>query len=856
MPEPTGLSWSVISSMEIMADGQNITTHCDIKRSVFEMHAGPLAGTAKVYVRDLGHDLTIATGSEITLDIENLRVWGGYVMSITREYAFPVDDTSDPAETPRYFVLDCSDYNILFSKRFIRNKANPTKRVPKYAAGRHDDEIVLDLFHNYLDLEGDGLTHTKVTYVGTPQEDNPGSPAVPAMSWAKAMTNTALLPGAIYYIDADKDLAYADVDVADAPFVLSDEPNLTTSFGYRDMAIIEDGTMLANDAFVWGTGLGQDKMTFKRYQVAGSQTDHGLWQWSDYRQDLYKPQSVLKRATTYVDGSTQNNRGHKDPAITIRCTTIKPGLRAGMKVHFVCGIHGYDDIIPIRSMHISFVNNTEAVYQLVLAHYLDEAWNTAEFPPLMDDPKIDTRHCEEPVCGPGGITDTFTRTYGSPTTYPTSPWSPQDIGWDTTEVDGVTWGYYRQGTSWVDGSRGGLGYVPNGYPTQGQGGNVFLSDTGLFGDFNALFSVQWERSQGTKLNQVITTFSGGWVKFNQGTVNSVELKRFGKRTDAYDWINRNWGTSKHWVRIHVDDSGALLKIWVDGNEEPEFWTLAVVLSGLPYGGNAIHIGFELVPTNPANLPEGDNKFYVDDLDIEGLNSAVCVVTHPYAPGSLTATTVDGGSVAITEVDPAAGTFTYVTDPPGADIIVCYLEYGTDTPPGGYGGGPVYRPRHVRQLGWGTPLDGSNCTMASACIALDRHTMGVETSTPPHMRSLQDDQTGGTDLNDAAVAWVRGWGEYLDVHYGDSWSSFVSMVNSGRGAILQGKYSRITNQYSAQPSFDGSHAMYVNEFRANGYALVYDPLATAPKWIPADMLQDYAETFTGGSCSAAYTQVTS
>jgi len=124
-----------------------------------------------------------------------------------------------------------------------------------------------------------------------------------------------------------------------------------------------------------------------------------------------------------------------------------------------------------------------------------------------------------------------------------------------------------------------------------------------------------------------------------------------------------------------------------------------------------------------------------------------------------------------------------------------------------------------------------------------------------MRSHQDDQTGGTDLNDAAVAFMRGWSEYLDVHYGDSWSTFVSSVNGGRGAILQGTYSRITAEYSSQPSFDGSHAMYVNEFNSSGYALVYDPLATGPRWMPAEMLRDYAETFTGGSCSAAYTQVT-
>jgi len=841
--------------MEIVVDGLDITTHCDIKRSVFEMHAGPLPGTAKVYVRDLDHSLSIATGSEITLDIESLRVWGGYVMSITREYAFPVDDTSVPSSTPRYFVLDCSDYNILFSKRFIRNKAHETERVPKYPAGKHDDEIVLDLFHNYLDLEGDGLTHTKVRYVGTPQEDNPGSPAVPAMSWATAMRNTALMPGAIYYIDADKDLAYADVDVTDAPFALSDTPNGTTTFGYRDMAIVEDGTMLANDAFVWGTGLGQNSMTFKRYQEETSKAEHGLWQWSDYRQDLYKPQSVLKRATTYIDGSTQNNRGHKDPAITIRCTMAKPGLRAGMKVRFICGVHGFDDVIPVRSMRVRFVNNDEAMYDLVLAHYLDEAWNTAEFPPLKDDPETkDDRHCEQPVCGTGGPTDSFNRGMTG--------------GWGSGEA-GLAW-YVNNVNLGVGGIQPDLrAYMYAPYQSQlVYTYQYFYDQAGAFdgvttGTFDTVVTMQLEKTganPATPIRFDFTAFENGCQVMlglnGSGTLGpgDVRINLWGSTDpptvhDVFD------PTQLFRVRIAADSSGPTLsvKVWT-GDPEPDDWTITAtdthpssprVLDYRLYLRQFVG-GTNLYP----KLWFNDMYLTVNGTDF--FSSSVCQISHSYSPGSLTATAISGDQVVITEVDPEAGTFTY--EPPG-DIIVCYSENGTDTPPGGYGGGPVYRPRHVRQLGWGSSLDGENCTMASACIALDRHTEGAKTCTPPRMRSLQDDQTGGTDLNDAAVAWSRGFSETLDVHWGTSWSAFVSMINGGRGGILQGTYSRITAQYSSQTSFDGGHAMYINEFRADGYALVYDPLASAPKWMPASMLQSYAEAFGGGGCNVAYTRVT-
>jgi hypothetical protein len=146
-------------------------------------------------------------------------------------------------------------------------------------------------------------------------------------------------------------------------------------------------------------------------------------------------------------------------------------------------------------------------------------------------------------------------------------------------------------------------------------------------------------------------------------------------------------------------------------------------------------------------------------------------------------------------------------------------------------------------------------MASSAIALDRHTEGAKTATPPQMRAAQLDQSGGTDLADAAYAWSHGWSETLSVRYGLSWASFAAKINEGRGAIVQGMYSEVPHPYTAQPSFDGPHAVYVNEFNADGYALVYDPLATGPKWWPSAVLSDYALTFGGGTVNAGFTQDT-
>ena len=1111
MAEPTGLSWSVISSMEIVVDGLNITTHCDIKRSVFEMHAGPIPGTAKVYVRDLrdpDDELPpIVTGSEITLDIEGLRVWGGYVVSITSEYAFPVDDTSDPVKTPRYLVLGCSDYNILFSKRFIRNKLNPTKRVPKYPAGKHDDIIIRDLVSNYLDLNDDGLDYSDVTYVGTPQEDNPGSPAVPGMSWGTAMRNTALMPGAIYYIDASKSLVYADVDIENAPFELSDDPNDQSSFGYRDMSIIEDGTMLCNDAFVWGTGLGQDKMTFKRHKDEGSIGEHGLWQWSDYRQDLYRPKSVLKRATSYVDGSTQNNRGHKDPAITIRCKTRKPGLKAGMKVRFVCNLHGYDDIIPIRSMHITFVNNTEALYELVLAHYLDEAWNTAEFPPLGPGPippPLRVRLCQNvssplgscglvddfdrtetegwtwgnasfvyPVSGQPmywyvgyGVTATVANGYGSLTlstssyntagaalkspygysgplvtitgyghsfktsfvaaTIKTSSRFHLDLGNGRVLVnvssgqvtitrfgtsDGVSSPTYTPGftagveygieleinqststariwnfatetkeTGWIYNSSAAsspYNHAKNPIPMVqlvGTGGPSFTIKFGpMFAqpcdrplsNLTLLRSASWaldrhavSTTTGTIdsvqydpifdnnsfLSAAADCFSGqgnleqagrtwitcvappetGWVR-SIGSLQGLAGAYFGVEGDigisgevscmigmvdigitAPGWgdVGTGWSGS---TGVNMNDYPAVatptdvdftlaMISWSDYNAGYGYTSKLAQMSMVytspsapgyhvygPFATSTFEPGiYQSFPYNPDHIIVGD----APEIDFSCVGSSIRLLTtgsgkgvfalgsgvfsgglpgehctiqlaHSYIAGTVVAYDLNGNEIekTILETSPGLGTIEVCL---GVPARICYETYQANS--GGViispGDSPIYRPAHVRQLGWGTELDGENCTMASACIALDRQTLGAKTSNPPEMRSYQNDQVGGTDLNDAKFAWSNGFNETLSVHWGTSWASFVSMIQGGRGGLLQGKYSQIHDEYSSQRSFDGGHAMYINEFSPDGYALVYDPLAGGPRWMPGDMLRDYAEAFGGGACNVAYTRVTS
>lgn len=232
--------------------------------------------------------------------------------------------------------------------------------------------------------------------------------------------------------------------------------------------------------------------------------------------------------------------------------------------------------------------------------------------------------------------------------------------------------------------------------------------------------------------------------------------------------------------------------------------------------------------------------------------------YPYEPGSLlvviSGTTQGPGQ--FVETDPASGLFTILDfRDMSSDMYVTYTRSSTvanwtsETP---------YRPAGVLQYGWGTALDGYNCLMAAGCMGLDRHTLGVKTSTPPTMRSYQYDQSEGTDLADLATAWSNGYGETLEwgTH---SWATFLANVRGGRGAMLTGLYANMPANKRFSDTFTGAHAIYINEELSDGYFWGRDPLTSGAVIYSAAELQSYAEGLSwvsAGQVHAGYTQVTS
>ncbi len=324
------------------------------------------------------------TGQEIVLTVDGQRVWGGFVMSVTPSYFFPVQDTTgfNPGTIERQWLIQGADYNILFVKRFVYDQDDPVKEIPNYPKGTHDDVVIADIIENFLDLSGDGIdTSSGVVHVGTPGQLEDFRMAAIGEPWGTIMTRCALNVGAVFYIDPDKVLRYNDDETVNAPHPISDRPASTPgAIGYRDMGIKSDAMELANDAMIWGAGLGSPKMVQSRNEDAASIALHGRFQYAELRTDQFLQDSVDLRSDTYINGSPQHHRGHKDPRQEINVTLFEPGYRCAQVVEFHSEIFGFQDDVPVREVRITFPTQTSARFELRLSHDIDPGLAVADYP--------------------------------------------------------------------------------------------------------------------------------------------------------------------------------------------------------------------------------------------------------------------------------------------------------------------------------------------------------------------------------------------------------------------------------------------------------------------------------------------
>jgi methyl-accepting chemotaxis protein len=419
---------------DVLIDGSSIWDDVLFETARFESQVNGVAGTCYFRVRDEDRTKSFTPGAPLLLTINGENVWRGFVATVTRTYVFPALNVDDFG-LARFIDITGMDINILLTKRIVFNQsAGANITAPLLPAHTPDVTAIDDLLDDWLDLSGDGLdTSSYVENVGDTTWTQSGRAWEGSDTWAQAMQSIASLPAAIYYIDPDKNFVYTDVDTPTARFGLSDQYDGVTTFGYREMEVLKDGTSLANDVLAWGMGYGSNKPVFDRETDATSQSIHGLWQVASLNFGVYKQATLNRIAQSIIDGSPQSKRGAKDDRVAVMCATYQHGLRVAQKVDFTSNTFGFNDVIPIRKMVVTFPGPETPRYNLILSHEIDTPLSLIDnllfnfnfppfggicIPPMVMGPN---GQCILPPSGPGpeecldcGITDSFSRTTTSP----------------------------------------------------------------------------------------------------------------------------------------------------------------------------------------------------------------------------------------------------------------------------------------------------------------------------------------------------------------------------------------------------------------------------------------------------------
>lgn len=301
----------------------DITSYVLFRDCYFESQLAAVPGAFSITVRDMAQTQSFVTGGTITLSVDGVLLYGGYIRTVTRQFAVPVDKTTTPsAVVSRQWLLTGVDYNILLDKRVAHKTPLSDTSQIGITPNDYDGNLIRNNLATYFDLPSGFDATTKVANVNSFTAATLGAST---MFWQQGETlrsfldqfvvsstrtdNGAAFYATVYYIDAAMRLNYLAIQNQSAPFGFSDKPDGSTFIGFRDGSQSEDGSSIANDVFVWGGS----PFTANGTVVVGhatnttSVTAHNRWQLADVHpgDDLYKSQNqVNARANALISGLT------------------------------------------------------------------------------------------------------------------------------------------------------------------------------------------------------------------------------------------------------------------------------------------------------------------------------------------------------------------------------------------------------------------------------------------------------------------------------------------------------------------------------------------------------------------------
>ncbi|HET9615456.1 MAG TPA: hypothetical protein VFP22_11645, partial [Candidatus Limnocylindrales bacterium] len=282
------------STVALHYDGTDITQYVLPSSARFEAQLNAIPGIFEFTVKDLNHTMSFVTGRKVTLEVDGVLLYGGYVLQVNRAYPFEAMDTTTtpPSDTARYWKIRGVDFNRLFDTRVLRNPASYTTRLPTFSSSVMDGALVRAMWSDWIDTPSGFDTTTYVDDIAPPFDlTGPGLWKEQGTKARDQMKDFAQFNGALWYFDAAQNLHWHAIENTVQRWGFSDQPNklgITASplsfqgstIGPRSIDGTESGDHMINDALAWGgSPFGSTGgVIFSRAQNSTSISAHERWQ--------------------------------------------------------------------------------------------------------------------------------------------------------------------------------------------------------------------------------------------------------------------------------------------------------------------------------------------------------------------------------------------------------------------------------------------------------------------------------------------------------------------------------------------------------------------------------------------------
>lgn len=242
-------------SNEIVRTWEDVTGDCIWSQTDFTQMAKTGPGHFTITMK--GAKDRFIGGEEIHFEIDDLRVFGGWVTSVERGYFF--SDFAQPKT-----VIHGVDFNILFDRLAVRNYpwefANHSKTAADngeyrnwkpYKIGTMDDDLIRRAIGSYLlpDLPVGFDYITNVDPIMTPAPVTPWVMPEAGSTFRMFMQSISQITTAVWWIDPYMALHYHNRGTVSAPYPLTDGVGGISS---RGLTVSTDISMMVNDAILWG----------------------------------------------------------------------------------------------------------------------------------------------------------------------------------------------------------------------------------------------------------------------------------------------------------------------------------------------------------------------------------------------------------------------------------------------------------------------------------------------------------------------------------------------------------------------------------------------------------------------------